>query len=117
MAVLHLAAFAEQRVGFVEQEDSATGLGRFEHCAQVFLGFANIFRDYARKIDAIKIEAEIVGDDFCRHRLARAARPRQQHRYTAASRVFSRKAVVAVYSGLVTDLRGRRSQVLDDMVG
>ena len=49
VAVLHLAALAEQRVGLVEQQDRAAVFRRVEHAAQVLLGLADIFADDARR--------------------------------------------------------------------
>ncbi len=73
MAVLDLAALAEERVGLVEEEDRAAILGGIEEAAQVLLRLADIFADHRREVDAVEIEAQAVGDDLGSHRLARAA--------------------------------------------
>jgi len=51
VAVLHLAALAEQGVRLVEQEDRAAILGRIEDPAQVLLGLSNVLTDDTGQID------------------------------------------------------------------
>ena len=45
VAVLHLAALAEERVGLVEEQDRAAVLGGIEHPPQVLLGLADVLAD------------------------------------------------------------------------
>ena len=62
VAVLDLAALAEQRVGLVEEQDRAAVLGGVEQAAQVLLGLADVLADHRRQIDAVEIEPQLVGD-------------------------------------------------------
>ena len=55
VAVLDLAALAEQRVRLVEEQDRAAVLGRVEQPAQILLGLADIFADHRGEIDAVEI--------------------------------------------------------------
>ena len=57
VAVLDFAALAEQRVGFVEEQDRAAVLGGVEQPAQVLLRLADVFADDGRQIDAVEIAA------------------------------------------------------------
>ena len=66
VAVLHLAALAEQRVGLVEEQDRAAVLGRVEQAAQILLGLADVLADDRRQVDAVEVEPQLV---------ARAPRP------------------------------------------
>ena len=47
VAVLDLAALAEERVGLVEQQHRAAGLGGVEQALQVLLGLADVLADHA----------------------------------------------------------------------
>ena len=58
VAVLHLAALAEQRVGLVEEQDRAAVLGRVEQPAQVLLGLADVFADHGGEIDAVEVQPQ-----------------------------------------------------------
>ena len=46
VAVFDFAALAEQRVGFVEEQDRAAFFGGVEHPAQILFGFADVFADH-----------------------------------------------------------------------
>ena len=59
VAVPHFAAFAEERVGFVEKQDRAAVLRRVEHPAQVLFGFADVLAHHRGQIDPIEIEMEL----------------------------------------------------------
>ena len=59
VAVLDLAALAEQRVGLVEEQDRPAGLGRVEHAAQVLLGLADVLRDDLAEVDPVEVEVEL----------------------------------------------------------
>ena len=81
VAVLDLAALAEERIGLVEEEHGAARLGRVEDGAQILLGLADVLRHDAREVDAVEIEREIVGDRLprpwsCRCRSAPTAAAR-----------------------------------------
>jgi hypothetical protein len=41
--VFHLGAFAEERVGFVKEENGVAALGRSENSIEVLFSFANLF--------------------------------------------------------------------------
>ena len=51
--VLDLGAFAEERVGFIKEEDGAALFGGIKDLFEVFFGLADVFADHARQIDAI----------------------------------------------------------------
>src|SRR3569623_2044712 len=86
VTVLHLAAFAEQRIGLVEQQHRAAGLGGTEQAFEVFLGLADVFAHHRGEVDAIKIAPEVGGDDLGREGLARAALAREQRTNAEAAR-------------------------------
>ena len=73
VAVFDFAAFAEQGVGFVEEQDCAAAFGSVEDAPQVLFGFADVFGDDAREVDAVQVELEFVGDHFGGHGFAGAA--------------------------------------------
>ena len=73
VAVLDLAAFAEQRVGLVEEQDGAAVFRGVEDAPQVLFGLADVLADHLAEIDAIEIEPQFVGEHFGGHRLAGAA--------------------------------------------
>ena len=56
MAILHFAAFAEERISLVEQQDDATFFCGVEDASQVLFGFADVLADRGRQIDAVQIE-------------------------------------------------------------
>ena len=85
VAVRHLAAFAEQGVGFVEQQDRAALLGRVEDPPQVLLGLADVLADHATQIDAVEIERQLVGDHLGRQGLAGAALAVEQRAHAEAA--------------------------------
>ena len=78
VAVLDLAALAEEGVGLVEEEDRPAVLRGIEEAAQVFLGLADVFADHRREVDAIEVEAQVVGDHLGCHGLAGAALARKE---------------------------------------
>jgi hypothetical protein len=73
VAVLDLGALAEQGVGFVEEQDGAAVFGGVENLAQVLLGFADVFADHGRQVDAVEVELQGVGQHLGGERLAGAA--------------------------------------------
>src|SRR5262249_45603168 len=82
--VLHLRPLAEQRVGLVEEEDGVGGLGLVEDATEVLLRLADVLADDGREIDAIQVEPERAGHHLRRHRLAGAARTREQDVHSRA---------------------------------
>ena len=78
MTIFHFTAFAKQRIGFVEEQDCSAVLGRIEHPPQILFGLADIFADHRRQIDAIKIQAQFIGDHFGGHGFSCAAVPGEQ---------------------------------------
>ena len=79
VAVLDLAALAEQRVGLVEEQDRAAALSAASNsAAQVLLGLADVLADHGGQVDAVEVEPQLVGDDLGGHRLAGAARAGEQ---------------------------------------
>ena len=59
VAVLDLAALAEQGVGLVEEEDGAALLGGVEDAAQVLLGLADVLADHRGEVDAVEVEPQL----------------------------------------------------------
>ena len=59
VAVLDLAALAEQRVGLVEEQDRAAVLGRVEDAAQVLLGLADVLAHHAGEVDPVEVEPQL----------------------------------------------------------
>ena len=78
MAVFDFTAFAKQSVGFVEEENRAAVLRRVEHAPQILLGLSDVFAYHRRQIDAIQVQAQIVGDHFGGHGFSRSAVARKQ---------------------------------------
>src|SRR6185503_1159498 len=56
VTVFHFAAFAEERVRFVEEKNRTTIFRRIKHAPQVFLSLADVLTDNTRKVYAIEIE-------------------------------------------------------------
>ena len=71
----HFAALAEQRVGFVEEQQRARTLRFLEERLEIVLGFAEVSADEAAEIDAVEGQSRLVGQYLPGHGLARAARP------------------------------------------
>src|SRR5712672_3008968 len=78
MTVFDFTALAEQRIGFVEQQNRGAFFGGVKDAAQVLFRLANIFVDDLAEVDAIKIEPQFSGQDFSRHRLTGTAWPGEQ---------------------------------------
>ncbi len=98
VSILDFAALAEQRIGFVEIEQRASGLGRFEQPGKIFLRLADIAADELREIDAIEIEPRLMGQHFGGQGLAGASRAGEQDGNTAIP-------ACTVPAGAVTFLR------------
>ena len=73
MAILNLAAFAEKRVSFVEQQDGPTFFSRVEDAPQVLLGLADVLAHDRRQVDAIEVEPQLVRQHLRRQCLTSAA--------------------------------------------
>src|SRR5262245_22536730 len=70
MGVFDLAPFSEQRIRLIEEQN---GIGRFgldEYTSEILFRLSDVLADHGRKIDLIKIEIQLPGDDFGRHGLA-----------------------------------------------
>ena len=107
MAVLDLAAFTEERVGLVKQQDRPRLFRGFENVAQIFFGFANVLAHHAGQVDAIQIDVQLPGQNFGGHRLSRPARAGEQRADTAASRQPSAE------TPLLVNQRSRRHLIRD----
>ena len=91
VAVAHLAAFAEERIGLVEEQDRAAVLRGVEHPAQVLFGFADVLAHHRGQIDPIEIETQLAGEHFGRHGLARAARAGEERADAETASAFAVK--------------------------
>src|SRR6185437_15544492 len=76
--VLHFGAFAEERVGLIEEEDGVGSLGFAEDLAELLFGFANVLADYDGEVDAIKVEAEVPRNNTGGHGFPRPADAAEQ---------------------------------------
>jgi hypothetical protein len=61
VAIMHLSAFAKERIRFVEKEDRTTLPRRIEDASQILLRLANIFRDDGAQIDTVQFFSQIAG--------------------------------------------------------
>ena len=113
VTVLHLAAFAEQRVGLVEQQHRAAVLRRVEHAPQVLLGLPDVLADDRREVDAIEVEAEFLREHLGRQGLSGAALAAEQHGDAESAFAARRKAPVVVHAPALAHLRGNLVQNLD----
>jgi hypothetical protein len=86
MCILDLAALAEQRIRFAEEQYGAGRLRLVEQAGEVLLGLADVLVDDAGQIDAIQVEGQFAGQDLGGHRLAGARLAAEQHRQPAAHR-------------------------------
>ena len=87
VAVLDLGALAEQRVGLVEEQHRAARLGGVEDAPQVLLGLADVLADttWLRSI-RYRSSPSSSGEHLGGHRLAGAARAREQRADPEAAR-------------------------------
>ena len=69
---------AEQRVGLVEEEHRAGGLGSIEHPRQVLLRVADVLRHDRRQVDDVQVQPEAPGHQPGRHRLPGARWPGEE---------------------------------------
>src|SRR5262249_17817199 len=122
VAVLHLAALPEERVGLVEEEDGATVLCRVEETAEVLLRLADVLAHDRGEVDAIQIQAQLVRDPLGRHRLARAALAGEEDADAEAPAHLAGETPVLVDPGALPDLvgnvmeEGRRTSRQDEVV-
>src|SRR5258706_11451115 len=73
MAVPNFAALAEERVGFIKQEDRTALFCRIEDTPQVFLRLADVLADNLTEVNTVQVEVQFVSEYFCRHCLTGAA--------------------------------------------
>ena len=116
MGVLDLAAFAEHRVGLVEEEDRVGVARLLEDAGEVLLRLADVLRDQAGKVDLVDVQAEVVGDDLRRHGLAGAGLAGEQGGDAPAQRRLLRQTPVLVDHVLVENLVGDLPQLRDPVV-
>jgi len=64
VAVVHIGAFAKERIRFVEKEDRTAAIRRSEDASQILLRFANIFRDNGAQIDAVQVFSQIASQSL-----------------------------------------------------
>src|SRR5262249_56934062 len=110
VAVLDVAALAEQRVGLVEQEDGAAVLGGIEDAPQILLGLAHIFVDHRREVDPVQIEPELGRQYLGGERLSGSAAAAEQRRYAKAARVAPAEAPFLVDADALAHLGGDLAQ-------
>ena len=72
MAVLDLAPFSKEGVGFVEEENGPTAFGRVEQLSEILRRLAYIFVDHGGQVDTKKAQAQVVRQDLGGHRLSRS---------------------------------------------
>ncbi len=110
VAVAHLAARAEQRIGLVEQQHGTARLAGVEHGAQPLLGLADIFAHHPAEVDQVEVEIERMGDDFRSQALAGAARSMEQGGDPAPALGPAEKAPIVLDETTVADLRHHVTQ-------
>ena len=86
VGVLDLAAFAEHRIGLVEEEDDVGIACLFEDAGKVLLRLADVFRDQPGEVDLINVQPEVVGDDLRSHGLTGAGLAGKEGSNTPAQR-------------------------------
>ena len=84
MGVLDLAAFAENGVGLVEEQDRAAVLGLAENALEVFLGLADELADQVRQLDLVEVQPQLAGDHLGRHGFAGPRRTGKQDSHPVA---------------------------------
>jgi len=84
VGILDLGAFAEEGIGFVEEEDGVAGLGGAKNGAEVFLGLPDVLADHVREIDLVQVQTQFAGEHLSRHRLPCAARAGEKHIHASA---------------------------------
>ena len=94
MRVADLGAFAEERIGFVEEEHGAGAFGLVEGGRQVLLGLADPLRHQARQVDHQQVGMQCARNHFGRQCLASARQAREQEPQAAHRPLLARKAPV-----------------------
>jgi len=64
VAIVHIGAFAKERIRFVEKEDRTAAIRRSEDASQILLRLANIFRDNGAQIDAVQVFSQIASQSL-----------------------------------------------------
>src|ERR1044071_9704072 len=69
--MLHFAALAEERIGFVEEQNGMSFFRFPEHCVEILFTLADPRRNHTREIYLQKWKTDNSGDDLGSERLAR----------------------------------------------
>ena len=113
VAVLDLAALAEQRVGLVEEQDRAALLRRVEDPPQVLLRLADVLADDRAQVDPVEVEPQLVREHLGGHRLAGAARAGEERADAEAARALRGESPVLVDRRALADVGGDLAQGLE----
>src|SRR5215467_9033103 len=70
VGLLHVRAFSEHRIGFVEKKNHFRMLGARQQLSQILLSLADILAGYGGEIDPVEREAESRGQPAARQRLS-----------------------------------------------
>src|SRR5262249_5224013 len=105
VAVLHFAAFAEESVCLIEEQDGASVFSRVEQPAQVLLRLADVLIDDRRQIDSIEPKLQLIGKDLRGHCLAGPALTREQRINAETSRASCAEASRFINAPAVAHLR------------
>ncbi|MNP03351.1 hypothetical protein D3C76_952340 [compost metagenome] len=84
MGVLDAGALAEQRVGFVEEQDPVAVACLVEEGGEVLLGFADVFRHHGGQVHAVDVAAGGLAQQGGGEGLAGAGRTVEQHAVAGA---------------------------------
>ena len=84
VAVLNLAALAEQRISLVDHQHRAAVLGGVEHPPEVLLGLADVLAHDLAQVDPVKIHVQLGGYHLGCERLAGSARTGEERRHPGA---------------------------------
>lgn len=88
--------FAEEGIGFIEEEDRIGVLGGSEDTFEVLFGFTDVLADALRQIDVVQRQRWFIGDDIASHCLAATRRAREQDvRPMAQSKLAAEAPVLA----------------------
>ena len=107
VAVFDLGALAEERVGFVEEQDGGALFGGVEDAAQILLGLADVLADDLAEVDAEEIEAQLVREHLRGGGLARAAGAREEDTDAEAARAAVGEAPAFVDAGALANMQRR----------
>src|SRR5258706_6237675 len=112
MAVPNFAALAEERVGFIKQEDCTTLFCRVEDAPQVFLRLADILADDLAEVDTVQVEVQFSSEHFCRHCLTCSARTGEECADTQSASAAGGESPGFVYGSTLPDVDGDIAQHL-----